>query len=80
MIEGSAVPEPDTNPDPYLWLMDPDPDPGGPKTVDPDPQHCSYEYTSSKICHYVHTGLCLYMENSGIVGVLTCKFVYSICM
>jgi hypothetical protein len=39
-----------SDPDLYLWLMNPDPDPGGPKTngltdpgpdLDQDPQHCS---------------------------------------
>ncbi len=28
-----------SDPDPYLWPMDPDPDPGGPKHMDPDPQN-----------------------------------------
>ncbi len=32
-----AALEPDPNL--YLWLMDPDADQGGPKHIDPDPEH-----------------------------------------
>ncbi len=45
LFKGTCTPffkDPESDPDPYIWLMDPGPDQGGPKQTDltdPDPQH-----------------------------------------